>query len=72
MVSVQYDFAGISENELCVHAGERVVLIGEDDGSGWSRVARGNDDGYIPTSYLILPGSDTGMIESVINGESAV
>lgn len=49
--SVLYDFEGRSEGELTVSAGEELVIV-EDDGSGWTLVARGAEEGYVPTSYV--------------------
>lgn len=43
--------SGRSEGELTVSAGEELVII-EDDGSGWTLVARGAEEGYVPTSYV--------------------
>ena len=42
---------GRSDGELTVSAGEELVII-EDDGSGWTLVARGAEEGYVPTSYV--------------------
>lgn len=44
-------FLGRSEGELTVSAGEELVIV-EDDGSGWTLVARGAEEGYVPTSYV--------------------
>lgn len=49
--SVLYDFEGRSDGELTVSAGEELVII-EDDGSGWTLVARGTEEGYVPTTYV--------------------
>ncbi len=43
--------AGSSDGELTVSAGEELIVV-EDDGSGWTLVARGSEEGYVPTSYL--------------------
>ena len=51
--SVLYDFSGSNDGELTAFAGEELILITDDDGSGWSRVARGEDEGYIPSSYIV-------------------
>ncbi|XP_065646793.1 formin-binding protein 1-like isoform X2 [Hydra vulgaris] len=50
--TVIYDFSGNNEGELTVYAGEELIVIEEDDGSGWTRVMRGQEEGYIPTSYV--------------------
>lgn len=42
---------GNSEGELTVSAGEELVIV-EDDGGGWTLVARGAEEGYVPTSYV--------------------
>lgn len=46
-----YDFQGRSEGELTASAGEELIIV-EDDGSGWTLVARGSEEGYVPTTYL--------------------
>ena len=42
---------GNSEGELTVSAGEELVIV-EDDGGGWTLVARGTEEGYVPTTYV--------------------
>ena len=52
---VLYDFSGSNEGELSVSMGEELVVLDEDDGSGWTRVTRDGDhveEGFIPTTYL--------------------
>ncbi|XP_066916625.1 formin-binding protein 1-like [Clytia hemisphaerica] len=49
--SVLYDFGGSNEGEMTVFAGEELVITEDDDG-GWTRVIRGDEEGYIPTSYI--------------------
>lgn len=44
-------FIGRSDGELTVSAGEELVIV-EDDGSGWTLVARGVEEGYVPTTYV--------------------
>lgn len=51
---VLYDFLEQNQEEVTVQTGDVVLLLDEDYGSGWSRVARGNEEGYIPTSYIQL------------------
>ncbi|KJE93492.1 hypothetical protein CAOG_04278 [Capsaspora owczarzaki ATCC 30864] len=46
-----YDFAASGEGELSLTANETLTLL-ENDGSGWARVARGDDEGYVPESYI--------------------
>ena len=36
---------------MTVYAGEELVITEDDDG-GWTRVLRGDEEGYIPTSYI--------------------
>lgn len=50
--SVLYDFSGNNEGEMSVYAGEELAIVEDDDGSGWTRVLRGDEEGYIPTSYV--------------------
>ena len=42
---------GNSDGELTVSAGEELVIV-EDDGGGWTLVARGTEEGYVPTTYV--------------------
>lgn len=49
---VLYDFDSTNDGEMSVRSGEELVVIDEDDGSGWTHVTRGGDEGYIPTSYI--------------------
>ncbi|XP_065068453.1 cdc42-interacting protein 4 homolog [Rhopilema esculentum] len=49
--TVLYDFEGRSDGEFTVSAGEELVIV-DDDGSGWTLVARGSEEGYVPTSYV--------------------
>ena len=49
-ISMQF-LQGRSDGELTVSAGEELVII-EDDGSGWTLVARGTEEGYVPTTYV--------------------
>lgn len=43
---------GNNEGEMSIFAGEELVIVEDDDGSGWTRVMRGDEEGYIPTSYV--------------------
>ena len=43
---------GHNEGELTISAGEELILVEEDDGSGWSCVSRGDEQGFVPTSYI--------------------
>ena len=48
-----YDFFGSNEGELTVYAGQRLIVAEIDtDGHGWTRVMVGEEEGYVPTSYL--------------------
>ena len=50
---VLYEFVGGEEGELSVEAGEEVVVVEEESGaSGWTRVMRVAEEGYVPTSYI--------------------
>lgn len=49
--SVLYDFSGTNEGEMSVYAGEELLIVDDDDG-GWTRVIRGDEEGYIPTAYI--------------------
>ena len=43
--------SGQNEDELSVNANEEVVII-EDLGDGWLKVRKGEDEGYVPQSYV--------------------
>ena len=42
-----------NSDELSVTANE-VVMVIEDPGDGWLKVKRGNDSGYVPSTYVQL------------------
>ena len=42
-----------NSEELSVTANE-VVMVIEDPGDGWLKVKRGNDSGYVPSTYVQL------------------
>ena len=39
------------EEELSVNTGDKVKII-EDIGDGWLRVQKGDQDGFVPESYV--------------------
>jgi len=49
--TVFFLFLGSNEGEISVFAGEELVIVEDDDG-GWTRILRGDEEGYIPTSYV--------------------
>lgn len=48
-----YTFETEDPNLLGLTEGELIDVLEEDDGDGWTRVRRGNEEGYVPTSYLV-------------------
>ena len=42
---------GQNEDELSVNANDTVVII-QNLGDGWLRVRKGQDEGYVPESYV--------------------
>lgn len=44
--------AADDDNLLCLGKGEEVDLIEKDSGDGWTRVRRGEEEGYVPTTYI--------------------
>lgn len=48
---VLYNFEPSGEGELAIFANENLLLL-ENDGSGWVRVARGDEEGYVPETYI--------------------
>lgn len=44
-----------TEDELIVSANDKVVIL-QDLGDGWLRVRKGNEEGYIPQSYVNISG----------------
>ena len=46
-----FSFSATNDGELTIYAGEELIIVEEDDGSGWLRVIRGDEEGYIPASY---------------------
>ncbi|XP_070581690.1 cdc42-interacting protein 4 homolog isoform X1 [Ptychodera flava] len=53
-----YDFQATSEGSIGMRAGEMLDVIERDSGDGWTKARRGgNEEGYVPTSYLEIPSS---------------
>jgi myosin-1 len=51
MREVLYEYAAQSPDELSVRAGDRVKVLGPDEG-GWVSAQLGNQQGYVPSNYL--------------------
>ncbi|XP_031562522.1 cdc42-interacting protein 4 homolog [Actinia tenebrosa] len=52
---VLYDFEGTNDGELPVHENEELIVTEADnDGSGWTKVTNGTDEGYVPTAYVMI------------------
>ncbi|EDO47148.1 predicted protein [Nematostella vectensis] len=50
---ILYDFQGTNEGELAVTQGEVLAVMEMDlDNSGWTRLCRDQDEGYVPTAYI--------------------
>jgi len=50
---VIYSFDGNSEGSLAVTEGEELLIVETDQGDGWTRVRRAeDDDGFVPTTYI--------------------
>ena len=49
--SILYNFQSAEDGELPVSAGDSVIVLEPDDGSGWIKVRRGQDEGLVPASY---------------------
>lgn len=49
-----YDYIPNSSanDELDMAAGDELVVVTEDDGSGWTKVSRSGSEGLVPTSYI--------------------
>ncbi|XP_077986037.1 formin-binding protein 1-like isoform X2 [Glandiceps talaboti] len=53
---VLYDFQSNSDGAMAIAAGEVLDVIERDSGDGWTKVRRGgNEEGYVPTSYIEVP-----------------
>ncbi|KAJ3141924.1 hypothetical protein HK100_005320 [Physocladia obscura] len=51
--TVLFDFTKTSDDEITVKASQKVWLLDEDDeGSGWTNISDGKQEGLVPTSYL--------------------
>ena len=48
------DSTAQSEGSIPLHEGEELSVIEIDQGDGWTRVRRniGDDEGFVPTSYI--------------------
>ncbi|KAI8999303.1 hypothetical protein BC832DRAFT_220695 [Gaertneriomyces semiglobifer] len=49
---VAFDYTSTNDDELTIQAGQKVRVVSEDDGSGWTMVAGESGQGLVPTSYL--------------------
>lgn len=48
-----YDFQATNDGEVGMTAGEELIVLEMDsDGSGWTKVLRGDLEGYVPTTYI--------------------
>ncbi|KAJ3402245.1 hypothetical protein HDV05_008632, partial [Chytridiales sp. JEL 0842] len=50
--TVLFDFVENDEGEISVKSGQVVLLLEEDDGSGWVTINDGKKEGLVPASYL--------------------
>ena len=61
---MKYAYEKKEPEELTVQFGEKVTILADDDGSGWSlvniinKVSNKIEQGYVPTSYLCHFGSE--------------
>lgn len=52
---VIYDFQATNEGELSVNEGDELVVLEQDyDNSGWTKVLKDDDEGYVPSAYIEL------------------
>lgn len=52
-VEALYDYEADGEDEITIHAGDKIVLLQEDtDGSGWTEGEINGQKGLFPTSYI--------------------
>ncbi|XP_068729392.1 formin-binding protein 1-like [Montipora capricornis] len=52
---VIYDFQASNDGELTVSEGEVLFVLEQDhDNSGWTKVLKDEDEGYVPSSYIEL------------------
>lgn len=48
-------FLATNEGELSVSEGEELVVLEQDyDNSGWTKVLKDEDEGYVPSAYIEL------------------
>ena len=46
-------FPASNEGELSVNEGDELVILEQDlDNSGWTKVLKDEDEGYVPSSYI--------------------
>ena len=44
-----------NDGELGISEGEELVVLEQDlDNSGWTKVLKGEDEGYVPSTYIEL------------------
>lgn len=50
---VLYDFQGSNDGELTINEGDVLVIVEHDlDGSGWTKVMKNDEEGFVPSSYI--------------------
>jgi len=48
-------FLATNEGELSVNEGDELVVLEQDyDNSGWTKVLKDDDEGYVPSAYIEL------------------
>jgi len=50
--TAQYDYEASSEGEMTMKCGEVFQVLEADSGDGWTRIVNGDEDGYVPTTYI--------------------
>jgi hypothetical protein len=74
-----YDYIPNSSanDELDMVAGDQLIVVTEDDGSGWTKVSRSGSEGLVPTSYIEIrqavdaePPSSASIIRNGADGAS--
>ncbi|CAB3402841.1 unnamed protein product [Caenorhabditis bovis] len=53
--SVLFTFSGTTYGTISIVEGEKLVIIGDDEGDGWMKVKKPNsgEEGFVPTTYLL-------------------
>ncbi|ODV76745.1 FCH-domain-containing protein [Suhomyces tanzawaensis NRRL Y-17324] len=56
-----YEYSATGDDEVSISAGDQLLVTGEDDGSGWTKVRLGDgSEGLVPSTYIEITRTGSG------------